>query len=149
MTPHDFSLKPSDIRRIREAGIIFWGGEQAEPYLVEFARRWPDKQWIDISQFAPQDDHEAGHPGHDEHGNGHNDDHGDEHESDEHQGNEHHDPHWWLAPDVMIRAQAALAEALNQDPAPFAAAVTAQLDSSRSQLAAVKEHGFFCFPPCL
>jgi zinc transport system substrate-binding protein len=52
ITPHDFSLRPSDIDRLQEADVILWSGRQAEPYLAGFARRWPDKTWIDLSSFA-------------------------------------------------------------------------------------------------
>ena len=54
VTPHDFSLKPSDIDRLQEADVIFWSGARIEPYLSGFARRWPDKHWIDISAFASE-----------------------------------------------------------------------------------------------
>ena len=61
VTPHDFSLRPSDIDRLQEADIILWAGDDVEPYLSGFARRWPDKQWIDLSSFAepgmPEDTH--------------------------------------------------------------------------------------------
>lgn len=52
VSPHDFSLRPSDIDHLQEADIILWGGPHMEPYLSGFARRWPDKTWIDISSFA-------------------------------------------------------------------------------------------------
>lgn len=52
ITPHDFSLRPSDIDRLQEADVILWSGQQAEPYLAGFARRWPDKVWIDLSSYA-------------------------------------------------------------------------------------------------
>ncbi|MEC8524424.1 metal ABC transporter solute-binding protein, Zn/Mn family [Thalassolituus sp.] len=52
VSPHDFSLRPSDIDHLQEADIIFWGGPHIEPYLSGFARRWPDKVWIDISSFS-------------------------------------------------------------------------------------------------
>jgi len=60
VTPHDFSLRPSDIDRLQEADIIVWTGSHAEPYLSGFARRWPDKQWIDLSKLVDKsqpDDH--------------------------------------------------------------------------------------------
>ena len=53
MTPHDFALRPSDIDLIQNADIILWSGAQAEPYLKGFARRWPDKIWLDVSSIDP------------------------------------------------------------------------------------------------
>ena len=143
MTPHDFSLRPSDIRKIRAARIIFWGGEDAEPYLKEFAQRWPDKHWIDVSHFA-----EAEH----EHSHGHEDHHDGSAADDDHRQADaflHHDPHWWLAPEVMVAAQAELAAVLQsgtkQSGQPFARAVAKQLEKSRLQLAGVREQAFFVF----
>ena len=61
VSPHDFALRPSDIDRLQEADIILWTGARAEPYLSGFARRWPDKHWIDLSALAspeqPKDPH--------------------------------------------------------------------------------------------
>lgn len=51
MTPHDFSLRPSDIDLIQAADIIIWGGVESEPYLKGFARRWPDKTWINVADM--------------------------------------------------------------------------------------------------
>lgn len=51
MTPHDFSLRPSDIDLIQAADIIVWSGVENEPYLKGFARRWPDKIWLDASEM--------------------------------------------------------------------------------------------------
>lgn len=59
VSPHDFSLRPSDIDRLQEADIIVWSGPAVEPYLAGFARRWPDKTWIamsDYQQFASIND---------------------------------------------------------------------------------------------
>lgn len=54
VTPHDFSLRPSDIDTIQNADIILWAGARAEPYLRGFVQRWPEKQWIDVSSFYEQ-----------------------------------------------------------------------------------------------
>ncbi|ASP38041.1 hypothetical protein CHH28_04805 [Bacterioplanes sanyensis] len=53
MSPHDFALRPSDIRKLQQADIILWSGPKAEPYLRGFVARWPDKTWINAAEFAP------------------------------------------------------------------------------------------------
>lgn len=53
MTPHDFSLRPSDLEQIQNADVIIWAGAQTEPYLASFVKRWPEKKWLDVSTFAP------------------------------------------------------------------------------------------------
>ena len=61
MTPHDFSLRPSDIDVIQNADVIIWSGAQAEPYLSGFARRWPDKIWIDVAKLREEGQPNDGH----------------------------------------------------------------------------------------
>ena len=34
-SPHEYTLKPSDLRLLSQANIIFWGGENLEPFLVK------------------------------------------------------------------------------------------------------------------
>ncbi|WP_430460662.1 zinc ABC transporter substrate-binding protein [Thalassolituus sp. LLYu03] len=151
MTPHDFSLRPSDVEKIQAADVILWSGAEGEPYLAGFAKRWPDKQWIDVSAFAADghhdDDAQDGHDDHDhQRGDSHRDgdvhDHGDD--AHDHAGH-HHDPHWWLNPEQMVAAQRQLAQRLGRDPAPFAAAVEQQLAASQQTLSPLRGRGFFVF----
>ncbi len=139
MTPHDFSLRPSDVGRIRDADIIFWNGPDAEPYLAAFTQRWPDKIWLDVS-LAAEDGHEHDEHEHDVHDGA---DHADGDEDGHSHG--HHDPHWWLSPLQMIDAQAQLAAALGVSSGGFATAMQQQIELSRSQLAPYRERGFFVF----
>ena len=143
MTPHDFSLKPSDIERIRQADVVLWSGAVAEPYLSGFVGRWPQQVWIDASagqQPAADVTHAAAHDDHE-----HND-----HEPAGREQHAHHhdgfaDPHWWLNPQRMIHTQQQLAAALQQDASPFAAAVTQQLAASARVLEPLQDRGFFVF----
>lgn len=48
-TPHDFSMRPSDIQRLQQADVVLWAGEEFEPYLQRFVARWPEKVWLDVS----------------------------------------------------------------------------------------------------
>lgn len=113
MTPHDFSLRPSDVAVIQNADVIVWAGAKAEPYLASFARRWPNKVWIDVSTFKTPSDP--------------------------------NDPHWWMSASMMMKAQAALAQALKVDAGSFAVDVKAALARADQQLAPVRERGFFVF----
>ncbi len=146
MTPHDFSLKPSDIERIRQADVVLWSGAVAEPYLSGFVGRWPQQVWIDASAGqqpaadVADDDHDHSGHQHDEHA----------HEHDEQEQHGHHhdgfeDPHWWLNPQRMLHTQQQLAAALQQDASPFATAVTAQLAASARMLEPLQDRGFFVF----
>lgn len=146
MTPHDFSLKPSDIERIRQADVVLWSGAVAEPYLSGFVGRWLHQVWIDASAGqqpaadVADDDHDHSGHQHDEHA----------HEPEEQAAHAHHhdgfaDPHWWLNPQRMIHTQQQLAAALQQDASPFATAVTQQLAASARVLEPLQGRGFFVF----
>ncbi len=112
-SPHDFALRPSDVDRLQEADVILWTGPVAEPYLSGFARRWPDKTWIDLSKLATPE--------------------------------QPRDPHYWLSVPVVLKAQAALADALGKDASEFARQVERAVLYSDQVLAPVKDRGFFVF----
>ena len=47
VSPHDFSLKPSHIKRLQKAQLVVWLGPELEPYLAKVMSRIPmDKQLI-------------------------------------------------------------------------------------------------------
>ena len=50
MSPHDFSLKPSDIRKLRSADKVLWAGEHSEPFLKRFAT----DDWINATALNKQ-----------------------------------------------------------------------------------------------
>ncbi|EAT11257.1 zinc ABC transporter solute-binding protein [Bermanella marisrubri] len=77
-SPHDFSLKPSDIQRISDADGIVWSGKDFEPYLSDIVQ---GKSHLDLSTTL--DFHH-----HDEHFHDHHDE----------ESATVHDPHFWLNP---------------------------------------------------
>lgn len=121
VTPHDFAFRPSDIRKVQQADIVFWAGAESEPYLERFVQRWPDKIWIDVSAPAHKSSATQTH-------------------NDKHQ----HDTHWWLNPELAIKAQHALAKALGKN-SDFEKRIRRQLSESERLLGAVKKQGFFVF----
>jgi len=50
MTPHDFSLRPSDIRKLRSANKVLWAGPESEPFLKRFAT----EDWINATALNKQ-----------------------------------------------------------------------------------------------
>lgn len=48
--PHLMQLKPSDIRRLEEADVIFWGGEALEPEIAKMLKDYKNKTIIDLSK---------------------------------------------------------------------------------------------------
>lgn len=49
VSPHDFSLKPSHIRRLQSAELVVWLGPELEPYLAKTMARIPAHQQLIIS----------------------------------------------------------------------------------------------------
>ena len=108
-SPHDYVLRPSDAQRLSEAQIVFWIGEELEPFLTR-----------PLINIAPQADHVRllDTPGltllsvqnrHD-------------HQSSAHQQDNAIDPHIWLDIDnsiLIIQAMAEKFTALDPSHAPL------------------------------
>ncbi|MCB5160934.1 zinc ABC transporter substrate-binding protein [Marinomonas algarum] len=109
-SPHDFALRPSDIKKIHNADTVVWVGESLEHFLekpLENAGKEDSSiEWMalngvilqDRSKKKNYDDHDEhddhGHEGHDHdtHDHAEHDDHGHEgHDHDEHDHEEHDD----------------------------------------------------------
>lgn len=146
LSPHNYSMKPSDIRRLTEAGIVFWLGPELEAFLERPLRQVADadvsRQRIVALISAPgmylrkwnSEEH-------------HHDDHG-------HHGSV--DSHVWLSPGNAIAIGKAMTHALvTVDPrnAPryrenltfFISQVTASDLANNESLAAIRQYGFFVF----
>lgn len=78
-SPHDFTLRPSDRRKIHESDAVVWLGEEFEPYLAKVLQR---QLQVDLADIAAEQ-HHAPYGAH-----GHSD--------------EVHDPHLWLNPKAIF-----------------------------------------------
>jgi ABC-type Zn uptake system ZnuABC Zn-binding protein ZnuA len=105
--PHAYEPRPSDVRALTEANVVFQSGGDLDSWLdglVENAGG--DAPRIELIQAVatipgdPGDDHHAGEEG---------DDHAGE---DRHDHGEGADPHWWQDPRNAIAAVAAIRDAL-------------------------------------
>lgn len=78
-SPHDYALKPSDVRKVRSADLVIWYGHDLEPFLESVVAE--NEQVLTIADIPNLElrEFEDSH-GHDHHGH----DHGS------------HDPHFWL-----------------------------------------------------
>ncbi|MGC9460022.1 zinc ABC transporter substrate-binding protein ZnuA [Vibrio genomosp. F10] len=96
-SPHDYALRPSDIRRIRSADLVVWYGHDLEPFLTGVLSNQDNVITLSeiphLSLREYQGDHDHGeHDGHD---------HGD------------HDPHFWLGYEPTLQVAKALADRLS------------------------------------
>jgi zinc transport system substrate-binding protein len=132
MSPHDYSLRPSDIGKIRQADKVLWAGDHMEPYLAKFAAKFA-KQADDKPQDSKTEWLDATHLMED-------------------MGLFGTDPHVWLSPELAIEISQRIAEwnpvdveQAKKDHQAFANELTALVATSKAQLAPLKHHGFFVF----
>ncbi len=88
-SPHDYALRPSDLRKISSADLIIWFGEGLEPFLTKMLAHTDQKKVLTISSLDQVPFRHFGELHHD-----------DEHDDDGH----HHgtqDPHFWLGADTV------------------------------------------------
>lgn len=127
MSPHDYSLRPSDIVKIRQAEKVLWAGDHMEPYLAKFAKQANNKDnWLDATHLM------------------------------EDMGIYGTDPHVWLSPELAIEiskrivdwnpsATQADKQQADKDHQVFVDQLTKLVADSKAKLAPVKKSGFFVF----
>lgn len=155
-SPHHYALRPSDVRRVRDADLLYWIGPDMEGFLprVLEGRSKPD---VAVQALPGMTLRHFG----DSHGEHDHDDHDHEHASDG-LGHDHDhrpgslDAHLWLAADnariIAARMAADLARLDAANAARYAAnlqAFEARLDALdgriRPQLAALQGKPYFVF----
>ena len=121
-SPHTYSLKPSQATQLQDADLVFWMGDELEPFLVDAAQNIArNAELVNLfdshglkkirfregGMFDEHDDHDDhakddhDDHGHDKHAKDDHDDHGhDKHAKDDHDDHGHgeFDPHVWLDP---------------------------------------------------
>ncbi|EKP0312104.1 zinc ABC transporter substrate-binding protein ZnuA [Aeromonas veronii] len=158
-SPHDFSLRPSDIRNINSAGLVVWVGPELEGFMAKPLANHPHAlaltqvEGMPLFNYATQDSHDShDHDDHDHAAHGHGD-HDEGHEGHHHEGV---DPHIWLGPtQAKVIAKAIASELGKLDPANQArydanlAAFDTKVDAKdkviAGQMKAVNEKGYFVF----
>lgn len=132
-SPHDFALRPSDLRKIVNADTVVWVGESLERFLekpLENAGKEDSSiEWLALDGMALHNfakEHHHDHEAHDDHEHEGHGDHDEHEEHDEHEGHEGHeghhhdgvDPHVWLSPDnARVLAKAVTARLVSLDSA--------------------------------
>ncbi|MFQ2049343.1 zinc ABC transporter substrate-binding protein ZnuA [Aeromonas veronii] len=158
-SPHDFSLRPSDIRSINSADLVVWVGPELEGFMAKPLANHPHAlaltqvEGMPLFNYATQDSHDShDHDDHDHAAHEHGD-HDEGHEGHHHEGV---DPHIWLGPtQSKVIAKAIASELGKLDPANQArydanlAAFDTKVDAKdkviAGQMKAVNEKGYFVF----
>ena len=155
-SPHTYSLKPSQATQLQDADLVFWMGDELEPFLVDAAQNIArNAKLINLldshglkkirfregGMFDEHDDH-----GHDKHAKDDHDDH----------GHGEFNPHVWLDPinakAIVHEIEEALVKADPENAKKYeanAVRMTGKLDQLvtelRAQLQPVQGKGFIVF----
>ncbi|SUT99416.1 high-affinity zinc transporter periplasmic component [Actinobacillus lignieresii] len=156
-SPHDYSLKPSDVEQLKSAQLVVWVGEDLETFLEKSIDKLPKEKVLSLDGVPAikaivdatekhehdHDDHKHDHAGHDHHH--------------DHEGHSHDkDWHIWFSPEASLAAAEQIAARLSaqlpeqkakiaENLATFKANLIAKNEQIRNQLAAVKGKGYYTF----
>jgi zinc transport system substrate-binding protein len=137
-SPHDYALKPSDVKRIRGADLVVWFGHDLEPFLSKILQdqatvlTLSDVENLELREYS----------------GAHEDHHGHDHGS--------HDPHFWLGYKTTQQVAEAITNKLVKiDPehtqdyqknlAAFLLKLAEQQESLSQQLEPIKDKGYYVF----
>ncbi|MFJ2975161.1 zinc ABC transporter substrate-binding protein ZnuA [Kluyvera sp. NPDC087067] len=155
---HDYSLRPSDAKRLQNADLVVWIGPEMEAFMDKSTQSIPDNKKVTIAQLegvkpllmkgADDDDDDHDHDG------GH--DHGNSEKGDAHHHHGDYNMHLWLSPEIARLSAVAihnkLVELMPQSRArldanlkDFEANLAATDKQVASELAPVKGKGYFVF----
>lgn len=139
---HDYALRPSDVKRIKNADLVVWVGPEMEAFMTKPAAELPaakNLQIADMKAVKPlllkgedDDDHhseEAAHPG----------DSGDE-SAEHHHHHGEFNMHLWLSPQISRLAAVAIHGKLLELMPGSKAKLDANLQQFESELAVTDKH---------
>ncbi|UUM29812.1 zinc ABC transporter substrate-binding protein ZnuA [Vibrio japonicus] len=137
-SPHDYALRPSDVKRIRKSDLVIWFGHDLEPFLEKVLSE--QSNILTISDIPGLELHEFSSDHDDHHGHDH--------------GN--HDPHFWLGYKPTQQVARAITERLIQTDsenttvyrdnlATFLQKLEQQQQTLKQQLSSVQDKGYYVF----
>ncbi|OIT23600.1 zinc ABC transporter substrate-binding protein ZnuA [Glaesserella parasuis] len=164
-SPHDYSLKPSDVEQLQSAQLVVWIGEEMETFLEKSIEKLPKekvltledvpaiKELVEHSGEEKEDKHDHKHDHKHEHKHSHNH----THHAHSHDGHNHdEDWHIWLSPQASEHIAEQIAERLSQqlpeqkakiaeNLANFKTTLATKNSEIAKQLAPVKSKGYYTF----
>jgi len=137
-SPHDYALRPSDVKRLRNADLVVWYGNDLEPFLTKVLSAQDNVLTLSQIEGLELREFDGGH--HDHHGH----DHGS------------HDPHFWLGYKPTMQVAEAITEKLVELDAKnktdylknledFKQQLTEQKAAMTKQLEPVADAGYYVF----
>ena len=158
-SPHTYSLKPSQAKRLQDADLVFWMGDELETFLEgpiqNIAKNAKSIKLIESHGLKKIKFREGGmfdeHDDHDDHGH-------DKHAKDDHDDHGHgeFDPHVWLDPinakaivheieEALVKADPKNAKKYEANADRIAGDLDQLVKELRAQLEPVQEKGFIVF----
>ena len=129
-SPHDFSLKPSDMRKVHDANGVIWLGPEFEPFLVKLMGQ--HNNHIQLNGLLEEEGHTDSQP------MAQSNEHHDEHD--------HHDPHLWLQPEVIPEVLAVIQKKWSLPvPKQFLTKYQAWMGKASKSLKPLRSQGFISY----
>ncbi|MBY4887780.1 zinc ABC transporter substrate-binding protein ZnuA [Pantoea sp. DY-15] len=141
---HDYALRPSDVKRIKNADLVVWTGPEMEAFLTKSAAELPANKNLEIAALPgikplliSGDDEDEEH----EHGH----DHGSENSEvqDGSHAQHHHgqfNMHLWMSPDMALQSAVAIHGKLLELMPQSKAKLDANLQEFKAELADADKH---------
>lgn len=139
-SPHDYALRPSDVKKVVGADLVIWFGHDLEPFLEKVVTK--QKHVIELSKIDGLTLREFG----------------ESHSEEDHHGHDHgsYDPHFWLGYQPTLQVAKAISQQLseldNQHAAlyetnyqRFAKQLAEKREEVTQRLAPIKDEGYFVF----
>ena len=158
-SPHTYSLKPSQAKQLQDADLVFWMGDELEPFLrgpiQNIAKNAKSIKLIEAHGLKKIKFREGGmfdeHDDHDDHGH-------DKHAKDDHDDHGHgeYDPHVWLDPinakaivheieEALVKTDPKNAKKYEANGDRIAGELDQLVTELRAQLQPVQDKGFIVF----
>ncbi|WES70673.1 zinc ABC transporter substrate-binding protein ZnuA [Superficieibacter sp. HKU1] len=151
---HDYSLRPSDVKRLQNADLVVWIGPDMEAFMTKSVKGTPEAKKVTIAELAKVKP--LLQKGSDDDGDEHDHDHDDGENSDHHHHHGDYNMHLWLSPEIAQASAVAIHEKLVELMPQSRAKLDANLQAFEAQLAAtdkqvgtelapLKGKGYFVF----
>lgn len=155
---HDYALRPSDVKRLRQADLVVWVGPEMEAFLPKTIGQLPGDKSLALAalpQVKPllmkgAEEEEHGHEHEHEHGDADHD------EAEHHHHHGEYNMHLWMSPEIARQSAVAIhakllelmpqsRDKLDANLQHFEAELASADTQIKSQLAPVKGKGYFVF----
>ncbi|MDP8162649.1 zinc ABC transporter substrate-binding protein ZnuA [Pasteurella skyensis] len=169
-SPHDYSLKPSDVQKLKSASLVVWIGDEMETFLEKSIEKLPQSSVLRLESIPEikeivehtnkktriklDEEHHSDHKQHYDNEQEHHDEH--EHHTHHHNHNHNNDWHIWLSPKMSSIVAEHIAERLSEKFPDKKAKIEANLTEFKQtlaktnveitkQLLPVKDKGYYTF----